>query len=305
MVNSKRVSDRQKKYFMGVDIGGTKIWLCITDMSGTIIYKKKAPTTSEVKELKTLIMDHLEISGIDLEEVYFISFGVPGATNSELGVVIDAPAFQWVNYPLKEKMTYLLSVPIFVNNDVNCAAYNEKWLGAAQDMQDFVFVAIGTGVGSAIVTNGQLVDGAHFMAGEIGYLVLEEDAEFHGKISEGQFGLFERKASGTSLTQYTENPEQLFVKYKNGDPSSIKIINTYINYLSIGLANVVSLLNPKKIILGGGVAESLDDLIPLINDNISKYTPVPFEVEQSKQGELAGVLGAIAFGREQETEWKK
>ena len=290
----------KKKYFMGVDVGGTKIWICITDSLGIIIYKKKTKTSSKVNDIYKTILNCLHEASISIEELNFISFGVPGTTNSATGVIIDAPALSWIDFPFKEKMELKLKIPVFVNNDVNCAALGEQWLGAAKDVQDFVFIAIGTGVGGAVVTNGSLVQGENYMAGEIGYFLLEEDIMKQKKNSKGEFGLFENKTSGTSLSKHGIDPKEIFVQYKEGNIKARIIIDEFINYLSIGIANIVSLLNPKKIILGGGVAQSLVDLIPLIESNIVKHIPTPISIEESKLGELSGAIGAIAIGREQQ-----
>ncbi|QUW21502.1 ROK family protein [Sporosarcina sp. Marseille-Q4063] len=291
-----------KKYFMGVDVGGTKIWICITDSTGNIFYKKKTSTSNNLNSIYNIISNCLTEARITIKELSFISFGIPGTTNSKTGVVLDAPALKWIDVPFKMEMELRLPIPVFINNDVNCAALGEQWLGIAKNVQNFVFIAIGTGVGGAIVTNGKLVQGEHFMAGEIGYFLLEEDVMRHSDSAKtkGQFGLFENKTSGTALANHGVDPKHLFLQYQKGDSQATIIIDEFINHFSIGISNVVSLLNPKKVILGGGVAQSLEDIIPIIESNIAKHLPIPISIEVSRLGELSGAIGAIAFGMEEQ-----
>ncbi|MFS0862162.1 ROK family protein [Fredinandcohnia sp. 179-A 10B2 NHS] len=290
--------ESEKKYFMGVDVGGTKILICITDIVGNIVYRRKISTTNNIIIIKNSILTCLEEADISIYQLQFISFGIPGTTDSNSGVILDAPSLGWINFPFKKELMLHIPIPVYVNNDVNCAALGEKWLGAAKNMRNFVFIAIGTGVGGAIVANDSLIQGEHFMAGEVAYFILEEDFENSAKNTIGQFGLFEQKTSGTFLAKHGVNPKQLFSLYKQGDQEAVEIINEFLRYLSIGLSNVVSLLNPEKIILGGGVSQSLRELIPLIEEKIANYTPIPVAIEQSKLGEIAGAIGAIAFGLE-------
>ena len=292
----------EKLYFMGVDIGGTKIWICITDFNGNIIYKKKTSTAKNINAIHSTVVNCLLEARISFEELNFISFGIPGTTNSESGVVLDAPALGWIDVQFKMEMELRLPVPILINNDVNCAALGEQWAGATKKIQNFVFIAIGTGVGGAIVTNGALVQGEHFMAGEIGNFLLGKDAikQTDNARVDGQFGWFENKTSGTALAKHGVDPKQLFLEYKEGDPKALIIVDEFIDYLSMGIANIVSLLNPKKVILGGGVTQSLGDIISIIESNIAKYLPTPVSIEVSELGELSGAIGAIAFGIEEQ-----
>lgn len=285
-------------YGVGVDIGGTKIMILIADQAGEIVYRKKWSTSGDIGVISGYIADSLRAAAISMEQVAAMGFGVPGIANSEEGTVIDAPALQWNHVPFRERMRRYFDKPIFVDNDVNCAALGERWVGSAQNASDFVVVAIGTGVGSAIMANGSLVKGNDFMAGEVAYLVVEQDVLRDRSNAFGDFGLFERKISGLALSQHGAPPQELFELYARGDEKAIPIVRQFVADLSIGIANMVSLLNPQKVILCGGVAQSLSTVLALIRSTVASLTPIPTTIELTSIGEEAGAIGAIALAFE-------
>lgn len=282
-------------YGVGVDIGGTKIIVVIVDQAGEVVYKKKMSTSGRFESISRHIQDCLREADIRLDDVAAIGFGVPGITNSEDGTVIDAPALDWVHTPFREEMQRYFDKPIFVDNDVNCAALGEHWIGSARNANDFVVVAIGTGVGSAIMANGKLVKGSSHMAGEVAYMVMEQDVIEGDANAFGQFGMFENKISGVALSRHGIPPELLFEQYVQGDEKSAEIIRRFVSYLSMGIANMVSLLNPQKVILCGGVSRSLFPVLESIRAKVASLTPIPTSIELTTIGEEAGAIGAAAL----------
>jgi glucokinase len=162
-----------------------------------------------------------------------------------------------------------------------------------------IFIAIGTGVGSAIIANGSLIQGSDYMAGEIAYLVSEEGISGGHSNAFGDFGSYENKISGSALSRHGESAQVVFEKYAIGDEKAIPIINKFVTDLSIGIANMVSLLNPRKVIIGGGVSGSLPIVLESIRSAVARLTPIPTTIELSSLGEEAGAIGAIAFAFEQ------
>ncbi len=284
---------------VGIDIGGTKILIDISDLDGNIIYREKRKTTNDAEAIAFMIRNSLQSASVAEGDVIAIGFGVPGITDSVRGVIVEAPALQWTNYRFREEMQRRFGIPVFVNNDVNCAALGERWLGAARHTDDLVFIAIGTGVGSAIVANGSLVQGHSFMAGEIAYFVTEEDMARQRHNQFGDFGLFESKISGGSLSESGYSAEIVFSEYEKGNARVIPIIERYIATLSMGIANIVSLLNPEKVIIGGGVSQSMQNVLPLIRETVGRLTPVKTTIDLSGLGENSAAIGAIAFAFEQ------
>ncbi|OZB96808.1 ROK family protein [Paenibacillus sp. XY044] len=296
--NNAQLSQAEQLYGVGVDIGGTKIMIVIANQTGDIVYRKKVNTSGEFDVISEHITESLRAAGISLDQVVAMGFGVPGITNSEEGTVIEAPALQWNHLPFRECLQRYFDKPIFVDNDVNCTALGEKWLGSAKNSEDFVVVAIGTGVGSAIMANGSLVKGSSHMAGEVAYLVVEQDVLSDSVNAFGDFGQFEKKISGVALSQYGALPHELFEQYTRGDEKSKAIIQQFVTDLSIGIANMVSLLNPQKVILCGGVSQSLGPVLELIRSTVSSLTPIPTSIELTSIGEEAGAIGAVALAFE-------
>nr|WP_273388135.1 ROK family protein [Cohnella zeiphila] len=285
-------------YGVGVDIGGTKIMILITNQAGEIVHRKKVSTSGDLAVISEHITESLHAASISLEQVAAIGFGVPGIADSEAGTVIEAPALHWNHFPFRERMQIYFDKPVFVDNDVNCTALGERWVGSARNANDFVVVAIGTGVGSAIIANGSLVKGSSHMAGEVAYLVMEQDVLGNGANAFGEFGLFERKISGLALSQHGALPHELFEQYARGEEKSVAVIHRFVTDLSIGIANMVSLLNPQKVILCGGVAQSLSAVIELIRSTVASLTPIPTTIELTSIGEEAGAIGAVALAFE-------
>jgi len=294
----QRRSGTGPDYGVGVDIGGTKIWIHVADADGRVVCKRKVATSNKPEEITRLVMETLSQASIPMERVAAIGFGVPGIADTRNGIVIDAPALEWSNFPFVTVMSRYFNKPVFVDNDVNCAALGERWTGSAQTLNDFVFLAIGTGVGSAIVANGSLIYGSHYMAGEIAYMVLDDDVLAGQSNAFGRFGLYENRISGTALSRHGYSSDQLFSRSRDGDEKARQIVSRFVADLAIGISNIASLLNPQKVILGGGVSQSLPQHMDAIRSLVARLTPVPVIIELSGLGEQAGAMGAAAIAFE-------
>ncbi len=286
-------------YAVGVDIGGTKVFIVITDAGGKVFYKEKFRTPAAVGALIQRIADCISESGVNRTMVGGLGVGVPGRVDSRRGIVIDVPSLKWHNLPLQSLFEQQFNVPVFFNNDVNLSLLGERWLGSGQNVQDLYYLAIGTGVGSAIFANGQLIEGASFSAGEIGYFLEKADLAYSFKNRNTEFGIFENKTSGTALThqglKLGYDPRQLFERYVQGDSGTVAIIEEFITDLSLAIANVVSLLNPQLVIVGGGVSESMACVIGAIRRNVKEFSPIPTQIELAKLGGEAGAFGGAAY----------
>ncbi|NGQ95959.1 ROK family transcriptional regulator [Brevibacillus sp. SYP-B805] len=282
-------------YGVGVDIGGTKVLIIITDWDGEVVYKTKLKTSSNVDDLVSMIKESIRQSGVNEQLIIAMGVGVPAITNTRKGIVVDSPALGWQNLPLREAMQQHFSFPVFINNDVRCAALGEKWLGSGGQSRHMVFIAFGTGVGCAIVSNGELIEGHSYSAGEIGYLIDMLDVRNGQENSVGRFGTFENRTSGTALSKHGFTGAELFRQYQHGNPQAVAVIDQFILDVSIAIANICSLLNPEKVVLGGGVSESMHQILDKVTDNIKKFTPNHPKVELARLGTDAGGLGAIAY----------
>lgn len=310
-----------KKYNIGVDIGGTNVKIALVDQKGAIIYSNSVPTRAEmgyeytIKNIKETIYTSLEESEITIESIGGIGFGLPGQINSETGVVRLLPNIPgWVNVPLGQIIEDEFKVKCKIDNDVRVATLGEFTYGAGQGCKNLVCITVGTGVGSGLIVNGQLVRGASMSAGEIGHMILQAH---EGPICGcGNTGCLEAFASGPSIVQLANeyisggksakfvelaNGREItpFIVYEaamQGDAVAKRIFAVVGEWLGIALTSVVNLLNPEKIIIGGGVSQAgsllTEPVKKTINERAIKVSADAVEVVIAKLGERAGVIGA-------------
>lgn len=294
---SKLAADR--RLGIGIDIGGTKTLVIAADCGGRSVIKKRLKTPSEIGELLEKIKLVLDSTGITQSDIIGMGVGVPGRVNSKSGLVIDVPSLKWNNINLRDQFKSYFNRPIFINNDVNLSLIGERWLGNGKSYDNLFYIAIGTGIGSAIIANGTVVEGASYSAGEIGYFIEKEDIRNGYKIAGLEFGALERKASGSALTDNAQklgfNPRELFREYRNGNRGVTPVIEEFVFDISVAIANVVCLINPEVVIIGGGVSESMSIILNQIQDKVAEYVPIATKIVLSKLGGEAGAFGGVAY----------
>ncbi|MGE6257122.1 ROK family transcriptional regulator [Heyndrickxia sporothermodurans] len=315
-------------FVVGVDIGGTKVKMIISDLSGNIIAETSFPTQEYLEKnlLKKISfeLDRLiEKNNLEHDAILGMGVGIPGITNTLTGFVVEAPSLNWSNYSFIEEAEKYFSFPIYADNDVNVAALGEQWLGKAKSKKTVLFIAIGTGIGSGIIINNQLYRGSSSAAGEIGYMVTDKNEVknnfqpvFH------RYGYLESVAGGKSIgdklssiikkekdhplyskMQSSElSAKDVFHYAKLGDSIAEQVIEEATEHLGYGIVNAASLLNPEVIILGGGVSKSAEQILPDLRKIVNQYLPSSVEIYTSQLGDNAGVLGAVSlFLREYES----
>ena len=193
-----------KKYNIGVDIGGTNVKIALVDEKGYIAYSNSVPTRAEmgyeytIQNIINTIKDSLKESNNDISNIGGIGFGLPGQIDSINGIVRLLPNIPgWVEVPLAKIVSDEFKVPVKLDNDVRVATLGELNFGAGKGCKNLICLTVGTGVGSGIVLNGQLVRGASLTAGEIGHVVVERhDGRICGC---GSTGCLEAYASGPAI----------------------------------------------------------------------------------------------------------
>lgn len=304
---------------IGIDVGGTNVKLALVNDKGNILYSNSVPTRAEmgyeytVNNIKQAIKDLMaETKAVNIEG---IGFDFPGQIDYKNGIVRLAPNIPgWVNIPIAQIIEDEFKIPTRIDNDVHCAALGELNFGAGKGCENFICMTVGTGIGSGIVINGKLVRGASNAAGELGHIKLQmHDGPLCGC---GDYGCMEAFASGPSIvamakeyllsgksTKYQEmangneiTPYIVAQAALEGDPVAKRIFTKMGEYIGFGLASVVNLLNPERIIIGGGVADAGDILLEPIRETIKKRAMVvagsAVEVVPAELGNTAGVIGA-------------
>ena len=295
---------------LGVDLGGTKMYGAVADLAGNILYEETIShhqTSGEdsYQRLKQLIQSLSSFAKQTGKHIRGIGIGAPGVTYYEEGVVQWAPSLGWRDYPLKAKITSDFGLPTIVDNDVNLAALGETWFGAGQQAHSLVVIAIGTGIGSGIVIDGNIYRGSHQAAGEIGYLVPEP--RLLGK-PYNEFGAFEGLASGSGIAERARqalagqmpkaelarlSSEDVFEAARRHENWACRVIAETVDYLAKAVVAVYLCLDPDLVILGGGVARSADLLIEPILQRLTGVIPIPPTLVASALGYRATVLGAV------------
>lgn len=309
-----------KKYKIGVDVGGTNVKVALVDKEGNIVYSDTVPTRAEmgyeytISNMIKAIHDVMKESKVAKELVEGIGFGFPGQIDCDNGIVRLAPNIPgWVNIPIADIVSKEFGIPVKVDNDVRCAALAELNFGAGKGAVNMICITVGTGIGSGLIVNGKLVRGVSNAAGELGHIKLQmENGPLCGC---GDHGCLEAFASGPAIvamaeeyvrggksTKYRELAKNEITPYyvceaaKQGDVVAKKIFEIIGNYIGIGLASVVNLLNPEKIVIGGGVAEAGEFLFAPIRETLKKRSmPIQgaaVEVVHAELGNTAGVIGA-------------
>lgn len=313
------------KYIAGVDIGGTNIKIGLVDEDGNLKATDSIKTLSEDGVKKTMlriwenIKRLLKEEKISEEEIVGVGMGIPGPVKDEKIVRFFAN-FPWENDLNISKMFQDISgKETKLNNDVNVIALGEATYGAGKGSKSSVTVALGTGIGGGIFVNGKIISGFNGAGGEIGHIKIVKDGKLCGC---GQKGCFEAYASAKgiereAISRLMVNKTNLLYKKlegdlnkleakdifdcaKLGDEFSLSIVDYEAEYLAMGIGNILNIINPEKIILGGGLALAGDILLNRVKEKLSKYAlPVvlgdEFEIVLGTLGNNAGILGAAAL----------
>ena len=311
-------------YIAGVDIGGTNTKIGIVDEEGEILVKKSIKTLSLEGAEKTMtriwetIRELLSSLNIDEKDLKGVGMGIPGPVMNKKVVGFFAN-FPWErNINIKEKLEKLTGIETKLDNDANIIALGEAKYGAAKGSKSSVTVALGTGIGGGIYIDGKLVSGAKGAGGEVGHMKIVKDGKLCGC---GQRGCFEAYVSATGLireavSRLTVNKQNLLYKMidgdlmkleakdifdaaREGDAFSLDLVDYEAEYLALGIANILNIINPEVVVLGGGVALAGDILLNPMREKMVKYAlPVTLEELKIVQGVLgneAGIKGAVGL----------
>ncbi|MCK8824062.1 ROK family protein [Fuchsiella alkaliacetigena] len=310
-------------YVVGVDLGGTKILTAVADLEGNILANSRLATKAEegqqavIARIIESIEDVLAQTELNKKVIAGVGVGCPGPLNAEEGIVYHAPNLDWQQVPIKDILADKLALPVWIENDANAAALGEKWFGAGQEVDNLIYITVSTGIGGGIIINRQLYSGANYSAGEIGHMTINPQAAIQCNC--GNLGCWETLASGTALArlgqeavragrdtliaQSTAEIEDIDGQVVTeaaaaGDQVAQELVKEVTNYLGIGIANLINILNPELIILGGGVIEAGDMIVEPIKETVSwralEDSAAAVEILVSELKEEIGVVGAVA-----------
>lgn len=309
---------------IGVNVQKDRVITAAVNLEGQLISRVEVDFEGVVSQENIInaIFDSIhrakENSGIDEDSYFGMGVGMHGIVNYKQGVSVHAPAFSWYNIDIKGLLEEHFHIPVVVDNDVRVMALAEKWFGIAQDVENFVFVNVGSGIGSGIMINGELYRGAGFAAGEVGHIRAVENGS---KCVCGKFGCLDTVATEKSLVKTVASSIQIGYKtciadlvsndlqkidtgiiYQaamRGDELAVNSLAQVGRYLGVAVADIVNILNPEMVIIGGSVSLAEDFLFkPLIDtanmlsmdDCIKDVQIVPSLLKEN-----CGVLGAATM----------
>ena len=303
----------EKKYAIGIDIGGTNTVIGLVDYDGELLEKRRLNTKDyeSVNDFVTAICNKIRplIEAYGKETINGIGVGAPNA-NVHTGSIDRAANLPWHEHiPLRQMLIDELSLHTIVTNDANAATYGEMKFGVAKDLKDFVMITLGTGVGSGIVANGQLIYGHDGMAGELGHIIVKPGGRACGC---GRSGCLETYVSATgvmtTVRQFAAsrnlepylNTRVLLAAAQQQQPLALEVIEYTAEILGLFLANTLAFTSPEAIVFFGGLSNLGNILLTpthkYMNDNkLFVYNnQVPFLIS-SLQQKNAGILGAAAL----------
>lgn len=299
-------------YVVGVDAGPETVECILADLSGKIVErvssKLNIPITNGqfISILKENIHKILHTSKPYHDKILGIGVAMHGVVDIETGTSLVAPNLDLRNIPIKQKLEEEFNLVVNVENDARAMALGESWFGGHGDADSMVAVNIGRGVGSGVVINGKLYHGAQDIAGEIGHMTID----INGEICEcGSRGCLQTFASGVAIAERTRKKleeksetitgEEVYKLAESGNTAYIEILEETGMIIGIGLTNLIHLINPRKIVLGGGVMKSEKFILPKIKQTIEQRVLSPAaketEVTVTKLGEDATLLGAVSL----------
>lgn len=281
---------------LGVDLGGTAIKLGRFSQDGTCLQSVSLPTPQPATPDAVLMAIGEGVTLVDPEgQAQAIGVGTPGpadATGRIARVAINLAG--WQDVPLADWLEAKTGLPTMIANDANCAGLGEAWLGAGRWYDNLILLTLGTGVGGAIILNGQLFVGHHGTAGELGLITLNPEGP---ECNSGNRGSLEQYVSVQAIRRRTGmEPAELGALALAGDTQALEFWQSYGRDLGAGLASLVYVLTPEAIVIGGGVSASADFFLPTVQAELERRV-LPssrsgLQLLKAELGNQAGIVGA-------------
>jgi len=313
-------------YYVGIDLGGTNIKAGVVDGEGKLLNKLSIKTGADrsmeeiIHDMGQLAADAIKDAGMEVSQIEAIGIGSPGTPDNDEGLLVYSSNLPFNKAPMRKLIREVIDLPVYIDNDANCAAMAEAVAGAAKGTKDSVTITLGTGVGAGVIANGRIYSGFNQAGSEFGHTVLVSGGV---PCPCGRKGCFEQYASATALIRMTQeaadaNPDSelnkvieeeggcdariAFIAMRRGDKVAEKVVDDYTSYLADGLANAINAFMPEILVVGGGVCNEGDPLlIPMREKTMSRpyFGPgVPkTKIALAQMGNDAGIVGAAMMGK--------
>ena len=323
----------EKRWVVGVDLGGTNIVVGVLPLEGGELLALRTQKTEAIRGAKFVVDRMVQMveeaiaevasaHGASKEHFAGIGIGSPGPLNRDTGTIINTPNLGWRNFPLRDLISNAVGLPAALDNDANCATYGEWWLGAGRDVDNLIGFTLGTGIGGGIVLNGRIFHGASDSAGEIGHTTIDSTGR---KCKCGNYGCLEQYASGPAIALRAvegieAGAESLLVEMVNGkleevtaatvyeatvqgDAYATEVMKDTAKFLGAGVASIVNVLNPQMIVIAGGVTRAGDTLFEPLRAEVRrrafKSAQECCSIVSAELPGTAGVVGAAAVFKQE------
>ena len=325
---------QRKRYIVGVDLGGTNIVAGAMTEDGSEVHGVRSIPTNPamgdegvagrmVALVEEVLAETEQATGATRRDFIGVGVGAPGPLDREHGIVLIAPNLGWKDFPLRQRLQDRLSLPTSLDNDANCATFGEWWQGAARGARNVVGLTIGTGIGGGLILNGALYHGSSHMAGEVGHTTIDMNGRY---CKCGNYGCLEAYASGPAIATRAREvlvregmksairdmvrgrledvtAQIVYEAAKGGDQLASEIVRDTGRYLGAGIANLLNIFNPDRVVIAGGVTAAGDALFVPLKAEVRRraFTPA-VNAAEIVAGELpgtAGVVGAVASFKQQ------
>ncbi|MTB72875.1 ROK family glucokinase [Arsenicicoccus sp. MKL-02] len=313
---------------IGIDIGGTKVAGGVLDQQGAIVARARRDTPHRSKSpgvVEDTIVGVIEdlLVQVRREEVLAVGVGAAGWVSADRATVLFAPHLSWRNEPLRERLSTRVPVPVYVDNDANAAGWAEHRFGAGRGETHLMMITLGTGIGGALVMDGQVQRGRYGVAGEYGHMMVVPGGH---RCECGNRGCWEQYASGNALVREARSlllanspvAHDLLERLggedqaltgpviteaaQDGDQTCVELIADIGRWLGTGLANLAAALDPGSFVIGGGVSAAGDLLLGPARETFAReltgrgYRPMA-RILQASLGNEAGLIGAADLAR--------
>ena len=312
--------------YVGIDLGGTNIKAGVVTDEGKLLNKVTCKTNADrpmediIHDMGRLAADAVKDAGLEVSDIEAIGIGSPGTPDNDEGLLVYSNNLPFVMAPMRKLIREVIDLPVYIDNDANCAAMAEAVAGAAKGATDSVTITLGTGVGAGVIVDGKIYSGFNQAGSEFGHTVLVSGGI---ECPCGRKGCFEQYASASALARMTreaaeKNPDSLlnkvyeqqgewnaqiaFIAMRDGDETAKEVVDTYTSYLADGLANAINAFMPEVLVVGGGVCNEGDPLlIPMREKTMSRPYFGPgvkkTRIELAQMGNDAGIVGAAMMGK--------
>lgn len=307
---------------IGIDLGGTTVSIGLVNEEQRIVEKTEEMTLceqgAEAVTGRMIHMTELLLQGAGNPAVTHIGIGCPGILERKSGTVIYSNNIMWEHVPVGQRFQERFGIPVYVENDANCAAVGEYMAGAGRGCSHMVMLTLGTGIGGGMILNGKLYLGKHGNANILGHLLMEKDGKectckrkgcWEGYASAGallrmakEAGLFQ-EVPDTAL-----NGRLFFQAVDKKEETAVKVLDRYLDYVSEGIADLINILDPERIVIGGGISARGEQLIAPVREKVKRKVYFKdmemTDIVCSQLGNDAAIIGAASLPEVKQTAGK-